>query len=200
MLSQPLASTKSPETVEEFFAALEKIKDEGTYTPLAMGTSDLWEAATMGFQNIGPNYWKGEEGRQALIDGTAKFTDQPYVDTWAQLAKWAPYMPAGFEAVKYPDSQVLFTSGKAAIYPTGSWEICVFEKDATFPMGIFKPPVPKAGDHLLHQRPHRHRPGHERRHQEPRSEAKTFLEWVASPEFAELYSNALPGFFTLSNA
>ena len=30
--------------------------------------------------------------------------------------------------------------------------------------------------------------------------AKTFLSWVASPEFASLYSNALPGFFSLSNA
>ena len=30
--------------------------------------------------------------------------------------------------------------------------------------------------------------------------AKTFLSWVASPEFATLYSNALPGFFSLSNA
>jgi raffinose/stachyose/melibiose transport system substrate-binding protein len=29
--------------------------------------------------------------------------------------------------------------------------------------------------------------------------AKTFLEWVATPEFASLYSNALPGFFTLQN-
>ena len=30
--------------------------------------------------------------------------------------------------------------------------------------------------------------------------AKTFLSWVASSEFASLYSNALPGFFPLSNA
>ena len=30
--------------------------------------------------------------------------------------------------------------------------------------------------------------------------AKTFLSWVASPEFAEIYANALPGFFPLSNA
>ena len=31
-------------------------------------------------------------------------------------------------------------------------------------------------------------------------EAKTFLSWVASDEFAKLYANALPGFFPLSNA
>jgi raffinose/stachyose/melibiose transport system substrate-binding protein len=29
--------------------------------------------------------------------------------------------------------------------------------------------------------------------------ARTFLNWVGSPEFASLYSNALPGFFSLSN-
>jgi raffinose/stachyose/melibiose transport system substrate-binding protein len=51
---------KVPETREEFFAALDKIKADGTYIPMAMGTKDLWEAATMGYQNIGPNYWKGE--------------------------------------------------------------------------------------------------------------------------------------------
>ena len=56
-----------PKTEAEFFAALEKIKADGTYIPMAMGTNDQWEAATMGYQNIGPNYWKGEEGRLALI-------------------------------------------------------------------------------------------------------------------------------------
>jgi raffinose/stachyose/melibiose transport system substrate-binding protein len=31
------------------------------------------------------------------------------------------------------------------------------------------------------------------------AEARQFLEWMTTPEFAQLYSNALPGFFTLSN-
>lgn len=46
---------KPPTTQDEFMAVLEAIKKDGTYTPLAMGTADQWEAATMGFQNIGPN-------------------------------------------------------------------------------------------------------------------------------------------------
>ena len=32
------------------------------------------------------------------------------------------------------------------------------------------------------------------------AEARQFLEWLASPEFAEIYSNALPGFFSLNKA
>ena len=86
-----------PKTEEEFFAVLDKIKANGTYTPLVMGTNDQWEAATMGFQNIGPNYWKGEDGRKTLIDGSAKFTDAPYIDTFKALAKWAPYLGDGFQ-------------------------------------------------------------------------------------------------------
>lgn len=45
-----------PATMDEFYAALDKIKADGTYIPMAMGTNDQWEAATMGYQNIGPNY------------------------------------------------------------------------------------------------------------------------------------------------
>ncbi|HVJ34382.1 MAG TPA: ABC transporter substrate-binding protein, partial [Terriglobia bacterium] len=106
-----------PKTEAEFYADLDKIKKDGTYIPIDMGTADQWEAATMGFQNIGPNYWKGEEGRKALIDGKAKFTDAAYVDTFKDLAKWAPYMGDGYKAQTYADSQNIFTLGKAAIYP-----------------------------------------------------------------------------------
>src|SRR5687767_2449275 len=52
---------EEPTTKEEFMNVLQALQDAGE-TPLAMGTSEQWEAATMGFQNIGPNYWKGEEG------------------------------------------------------------------------------------------------------------------------------------------
>ena len=71
-----------PTTVAEFHAVLDKIKADGKYTALDIGTADQWESATMGFQNIGPTYWQGEDGRKALIAGTAKFTDAPYIDTW----------------------------------------------------------------------------------------------------------------------
>ncbi|TGV56892.1 extracellular solute-binding protein, partial [Mesorhizobium sp. M00.F.Ca.ET.149.01.1.1] len=78
---------KVPTTNEEFYAVLDKIKADGTYIPMAMGTKDLWEAATMGYQNIGPNYWKGEEGRQALIKGEQKLTDPQWVAPFKELAK-----------------------------------------------------------------------------------------------------------------
>ena len=50
-----------PKTESEFFSVLEKIKSDGNYIPLAIGTADTWAISTMGFQNIGPNYWAGEK-------------------------------------------------------------------------------------------------------------------------------------------
>ena len=186
-----------PKTEEEFLAVLEKIKANGTYTPLVMGTNDQWEAATMGFQNIGPNYWKGEEGRKGLIDGSAKLTDKPYVDTFAALAKWSSYMGDGYKAQTYPDSQNLFGLGKGAVYAAGSWDISTF-RGQKVNMGAFKAPPPAGSDCYISDHTDigiglNAKSGNA-------EEAKKFLDWVGSEEFANIFANALPGFFPLSNA
>jgi raffinose/stachyose/melibiose transport system substrate-binding protein len=188
-----------PTTEAEFFAALDKIKADGTYIPMAMGTNDQWEAATMGYNNIGPNYWKGEEGRLALIAGTQKLTDKDWVAPYKTLAKWKDYLGDGFEAQTYPDSQNLFTLGRAAIYPAGSWEISGFNTQAQFKMGAFPPPVVNAGDPCYISDHTDIAIGMNAKTAHP-DETKKFLEWVGSAEFATMYANALPGFFSLNSA
>lgn len=189
-----------PKTVDEFYAVLDKIKEDGTYIPMAMGTPDQWEAATMGYQNIGPTYWKGEEGRKALIDGSQKLTDEGWVEPFRQLARWKDYLGDGFEAQTYPDSQNLFTLGRAAIYPTGSWEIGVFEPqiEGAFEMGAFPPPVAAEGD-TCYISDHTDIALGLNAASPNADAARTFLEWVGSDEFATLYANALPGFFSLNS-
>ncbi|MFG5381318.1 ABC transporter substrate-binding protein [Yoonia sp. R2-816] len=187
-----------PTTEGEFFAVLDAIKDDGSYIPMAMGTNDQWEAATMGYNNIGPNYWKGEEGRQALIAGDQKLTDPQWTAPYATLARWGGYLGDGYEAQTYPDSQNIFTLGRAAIYPAGSWEISGFNAQADFEMGAFKPPVQNAGDTCYISDHTDIGIGMNAATDHPEA-AKTFLVWVASPEFAEIFGNALPGFFPLSS-
>jgi len=186
-----------PKTVDEFFADLDKIKADGTYTPLDIGTHDLWEAATMGYQNIGPNYWKGEDGRKALIAGTQKLTDDDWVEPYKQLAKWKPYLADGFESQTDSDSTNLFQNGKAAIYPAGSWAISNFEQNPDLKMGTFPPPVQKDGDQCYIS-DHVDIAMGLNAASKNQDAAKTFLSWVASDEFQGLYANALPGFFPLS--
>ena len=189
---------KVPNTEAEFFAALEKIKKDGNYIPMTMGTNDQWEAATMGYNNIGPNYWKGEEGRLALIAGKQKLTDDAWVAPYRNLAKWGAYLGDGFEAQTYPDSQNLFTLGRAAIYPAGSWEITGFNAQADFEMGAFNPPVPKAGDACYISDHTDIAIGMNSKTKNPEA-VKAFLNWVGSAQFADIYANSLPGFFSLSN-
>ena len=152
----------------------------------------------MGYQNIGPNYWMGEEGRLALIAGKQKLTDPQWVEPFRVLARWAPYLGEGYEAQAYPDSQNLFSLGRAAIYPAGSWDISQFNAQAQFKMGAFPPPVKKAGDTCYISDHVDIALGMNAKSKNAEA-AKTFLAWTATPEFAEIYSNALPGFFSLQS-
>jgi raffinose/stachyose/melibiose transport system substrate-binding protein len=189
---------KEPKTEADFFAVLDAIKKDGKYTPLALGTHDMWEAATVGFQNIGPDYWKGEAGRKALIAGRAKFTDKPYVNTFKTLARWGTYLPRGASSVTYADAQNLFGQGRAAIYPSGSWEISGFEQKAKFPLGAFKPPLP-AGQRQCYISDHTDIALGLNAASKNAPAAREFLKWVASSQFGKVYTNSLPGFFSLQS-
>ena len=188
-----------PKTIPEFMAVLAKIAEDGGYTPMAMGTADQWEAATMGFQNVGPNFWNGEQGRKGLIEGSEKLTDSQYVKVWEHLASWGDFLGRGYQAQKYPDSQNLFTLGRAAIYPAGSWDITTFNTQADFEFGAFPPPVPEGQD-TCYISDHTDIALGINAGSDKIEQAKVFLEWVGSAEFADIYSNSLPGFFSLSNS
>lgn len=188
-----------PTTEAEFFAVLDTIKADGSYIPMAMGTNDQWEAATMGYNNIGPNYWKGEEGRLALLSGEQSLTDEGWVAPYRQLARWGEYLGDGYEAQTYPDSQNIFTLGRAAIYPAGSWEISGFNNLVDFEMGAFYPVVQNEGD-TCYISDHTDIGIGMNAATENAEEAAIFLNWVGSSEFATIFANALPGFFPLSDA
>ena len=187
-----------PKTIPEFMKVVEAIKADGSYTPLVMGTADQWEAATMGFQNVGPNFWQGEAGRKGLIEGKEKLTDAQYVAVWKHLAEWGPYLGKGYQAQKYPDSQNLFTLGRGAIYPAGSWDINTFNTQADFKFGAFPPPLPE-GQSECYISDHTDIALGINAASPNAEAAKTFLQWMTTPEFADIYANSLPGFFSLSN-
>ncbi|MCP4996919.1 MAG: hypothetical protein GY934_24550 [Gammaproteobacteria bacterium] len=80
----------------------------------------------------------------------------------------------------------------------GSWDISLFNQQADFELGDFKPPVATAGD-TCYISDHTDIALGMNAATENEDAARAFLNWVASAEFAAIYSNALPGFFSLSN-
>ena len=189
-----------PKTQAEFTALLEAVKADGNYTPIAMGTSQSFVPGLLGFQLIGPNYWKGEEGRSAIIDGSLSFDDPAFVSLFEELESWGPYLPQGHEGIGYADMQNLFTLGTSAIYPAGSWEIPIFNKAVgdEFKMGAFIPPVENTGDACYFNDHMDMGIGLNANAKHP-EEAKKFLTWLTSEDFAKIWANAMPGFFPLSN-
>ncbi|MCY4064983.1 MAG: ABC transporter substrate-binding protein [Rhodospirillaceae bacterium] len=189
---------EAPKTEATFFAVLERFRADGALVPMALGLRDRWEAATVGYNNIGPTYWKGEEGRRALVAGSQKLTGEPWVAPFRTLARWGRYLGEGYRTRSYRESQDLFASGGAAIYPSGSWEIAGFRARAGFGIGAFRPPVRGTGD-----------PCYISDHMDMGiglntassngAAARVFLNWVASAAFASLHANALPGFFPLAD-
>ncbi|MDB5524026.1 MAG: hypothetical protein JWM58_1789 [Rhizobium sp.] len=186
-----------PKTQAEFIAVLQKIKDSGKYEPLAYGAADSWQLAYNGLYSVGPTYWKGEEGRLGLIDGKQKLTDAGFVDAFKAFAAWKPFLPAGYQSLNYSDMTQLFTIGKAAILPDGSWDINQVTSTG-LNVGVFGPPAATdGGDRYLQEMPDmaigiNSKSAH-------MDAAKTFVNWLAGPEFQELYVNEAPGFFAMSD-
>lgn len=185
-----------PQTRDAFFAVLDKVKADGRYVPLAMSGSESWVSSELGFQNIGPNYWKGEDGRLALIGGQERLDNPQYVKVFEELARWRPYLGEGGESRDYAATNELFTSGKAAFYVAGSWEIAPFSGKVDF--GVMRPPVAKQGDGCFFT-DHTDIGMGLNPASKNKEAAMAFLQWLTTPQFAELYTNSLPGFFSLSN-
>jgi raffinose/stachyose/melibiose transport system substrate-binding protein len=188
---------QTPRTVDEFFAVLEALK-KGGVVPLALGTADQWESSQMVYTNIGPNFWRGEEGRKALISGKAKLTDAPFVEALQFEQRMGSYLGKGASAQTYGDSQNQFALGRAAIYPAGSWDISYFGQIPGLELGAFPPPVRKAGDPCFISDHMDIGIGINRKSRN-KEDAFKFLAWVGSQEFADLYTNRVTGFFSLSN-
>lgn len=190
-----------PTTEAQFLQVLQRIQQSGKYSPLVMGTKDQWESATMGYQNIGPTLWRGEAGRKGLINGTQQYNKGGFLQAFEALARWRPFLPRGYQALAYPDAQNLFAQGRGAIYPAGSWDIGVFRQmNPRLELGAFKPyTFPNLGASQCIINDHPDIAIGLNSASKNKEAARTFLSWVASDEFAQLYANALPGFFPLAN-
>jgi raffinose/stachyose/melibiose transport system substrate-binding protein len=186
-----------PVTEADFFAVLDSVRKNGSVAPIALGTADQWLSSQTVFTNIGPNFWRGEAGRRALIAGKAKFTDPPFVAAFEFEARLAGYLPKGAAQQTYSDSQHQFAQGRAAIYPTGSWDIAYFNQTPELEFGVFAPPLQHAGD-ACQISDHMDIGIGINKKSRNKEDAYKLLAWLGTQEFADLYTNRVIGFFSLS--
>src|SRR5207253_16446 len=128
------------------------------------------------------------------LNGERCFNDQHVVDAFQAMADLAPFLPDGQEALKYADQQQLFLQGEAAMWLGGSWDVGFFEaQNPDFEWSVFAVPAPEGQDRYVTF--HLDAGMGLNKASEHKEEAKVFLQWLTTPEFAEKFANNLPGFF-----
>lgn len=184
-----------PATWDEFIAACETLKAGGE-TVFAQGTKDNWMLYEVMFSGLGANFYGGETARQALINKEARFTDDNFVLALDKMKELQPFFPKNYESIDYVTMQQIFGTGNAAMFMGGSWEIGIFEDlGGLEDVGYFAPPVAKSGDTLQYCF-HVDAGIGMNKNSKHLEETKTYMKWLASSEYAQLFMNELPGFFS----
>lgn len=184
-----------PQTMGDLMSDLQAIKDNGKYKPLALGSSDGWQLSYNVLDSIGPNYWKGEDGRLGLIDGSKKLTDPDFVAAFQAFSDLKPFLPDGYQSITYEDQMQLFTLGQAAIMADGSWDVTAATQTG-LDVGVFAPPVVNAGDQRYLQEMPDQGVGLNSASKN-KAAATEFLEWLGSTDFQKIYVDKVPGFFSM---
>jgi raffinose/stachyose/melibiose transport system substrate-binding protein len=191
------AGVAVPTNWADFLAAGRALKAKGI-TPIANGTATPWMDAV--FHSAFTNPFLGPQFVTDLLAGNATFEDKRYVDATAHLLELRDMMPAGFTGVDYPTAQQLFSTGRAAMFVGGSFEIGPFRRaNPKLNLDFIAPPAPAAGQPTYVSR--WFDSGFAVNAKSTHSEdAMALVRWLATPEFAIPAAEKLGNISSLSNA
>lgn len=137
------AGVTVPGTWAELLAACTALKAKGV-TPIANGTATPWMDAI--FATVFTNPFLGPQWTADMLAGKTNFTDAKFTAALGKLLELKPCLPDGYTGVDYATSQQLFSSGRAAIFVGGSFEIAPFRRaNPKLDIDFIAPPAPAAG-------------------------------------------------------
>lgn len=187
---------EKPQTWEEFIELNETLQSED-YIPIALGTKEGWLlSSTHGI--IGPAHYGANKFVEKITTGEVDFTSSQFTDSIKAMDSLKKYFPDNYEGLGMVDMRTLFFTGKAAMFPMGSWEIEVLrEMNPDLELGFF--PMPSAvgkeptittwvdGSYGINA------------NSEHKEAATKFLEFMTTEEFGKLFTkefkmiSAIPG-------
>ena len=190
----------APTTWDQFIAANDKLLAAGI-TPLAVGAKDDWTLPIV-HEVLGGARFGGAAFHKEVTSGTKDFTDPDFVASVEVLKSLEKYMPKNVTGVAVTDAMTLFTAGKAAMYPGGSYDLATLQKgNPEMEIGVLQVPPPTGspsgsepttagwadGNFAVNSK-------------SPDKEAAIELvKWMATPEFGQLVADevkqisAVPG-------
>lgn len=123
------AGVEVPATLEDFPQMCRDLRASGV-TPIALNGLDQWPLerymAYVPFRLAGADYLNN------IKTGDVKLSDEVGTAAvqWLYDLGQAGCFDAGFSSTGYADAQALFTSGQAAVYNIGTWELGALATDA----------------------------------------------------------------------
>lgn len=116
------AGLQTPTTLDDMVSMCGPLRDQGV-VPIAVDGMSLWPLerymAYYPFREAGPDYVTSlKQGKATLADGPGADGAQ-----WVSDLGAAGCFADGFSSAGYTDARDLFTSGQAAVYNIGTWEI-----------------------------------------------------------------------------
>ncbi len=180
-----------PETWDDFIHILDTLKDAG-YIPLAVPAKDTWMLPIV-HDTVGAPRYGGPEFEKKILAGETDFTDPNYVASIQLVKDLQPYMPEHVVGVGYQDARTLFITGQAGIFLGGSFEVGFWRDQAPeMEIGLFRvPPAPGS----VHDGPLA--PGWMdgsygvSANSDAKEEAIKLVEWMGTPEFAQLFTEKI---------
>lgn len=126
------AKVEIPKTLDDFPQVCKDLRAAGI-TPIALDGQDQWPLER--YMSYYPFRMAGPEYVQDLKNGKAKFADPAgrAAAEWLYELGQAGCFQEDFSSTGYADAQAQFTSGKAAIYNIGTWELANLATDALDP-------------------------------------------------------------------
>lgn len=187
-----------PTTWDEFIELNEAI-DAGGYTPMALGAFDAWMLPIF-HEIVGAARYGGPEFREDMLSGATDFTNEDYIASIEVVNQMTEFMVPDVVGVSYADSQVQFVSETAAQFPGGSFELGNFTSQAPdLELGVYLVPPPPGsvssqplaagwgdGSFAINAK------------SENQEHAIEFLNWLASPEFGQLFVDEINQFSAIT--
>ena len=185
-----------PQTWDEMIAVAEAVKEAGMFA-FANGTATAWQNETI--VSALTSSIIGKDFYEDLAAGNADFTDARYVEALTKLKEVSAYFPDGFVGLDYASSQQLFSSGMAAMFAGGSFELANFMgQNPDLDLGVFAAPGLSADDEKLVGV--FYDGGYAANAAGENKEASMkFLNFLASQEFGQAFANSLNNISPIPN-
>jgi ABC-type glycerol-3-phosphate transport system substrate-binding protein len=180
---------QAPQTWEELLQVSQAFQQKGI-VPIAQAGKAAY-LLSIAHSVIGPGAYGGNEYVEKLLTGEVNFNDAAFKESVKRMQELAPFFPPDFIGIDDKDAQALFYTGKAAMYINGSYRLETFEKqNPGMPIDIVPALAKEKGGEnpMINWVDGSYGITKSTKHPE---EAKLFIEFLASKEFGQMFSDDL---------